>query len=315
MKQSKLRFVALILCLVFLLSACGKRQKPEAPSRLPDAPVTEPPIQKPISGDHPAQQDTKTYTGYPPLALCQFTVSDPENTRKLATEKHGYSYGVAKNGAPHQTSVSNQTYFKEHGFSAVCLDQTTQEKVLYLTFDCGYENGYTAKILDTLKEKGVPAAFFCTLPQVKDYPELIARMIKEGHIVGNHSVHHPSFPKLSRLEMAKELKGMDDYLRTHFGYSAPFFRFPMGEYSDCALDLVGSLGYTSVFWSAAYADWDLDKQKGEDYAFQTVTARLHPGAILLLHSVSPDNAHALGRIIDFARQEGYTFRSLTELPK
>ena len=186
--------------------------------------------------------------------------------------------------------------------------------MLYLTFDCGYENGYTAKILDTLQEKQVSAAFFCTLPQVKENPELIARMINEGHIVGNHSVKHPSFPTLTRLRMAEEIKGMDDYLRTNFGYSEPFFRFPMGEYSDCALDLVGSLSYQCVFWSVAYADWDLDNQKGADYAFETVTARLHPGAVILLHSVSPDNAAALGRIIDWAKQEGYVFHSLRDLP-
>ena len=140
-------------------------------------------------------------------------------------------------------------------------------------------------------------------------------MINEGHIVGNHSVTHPSFPTLTRLQMANEIKGMDDYLRTYFGYSAPFFRFPMGEYSDSALDAVGSLGYTSVFWSVAYSDWDLKKQKGEEFAFNTVMSRLHPGAVILLHAVSPDNAAALGRIIDSARGQGYTFKSLYDYPQ
>ncbi len=268
----------------------------------------------PVTADNPVLQNGKTYTGLPALPLQEFQVEDPENTRGLSTEKIGYSYGVAKDGQPNVTSVNNQKYFADNGYHAVCLDTKSTEKVLYLTFDCGYENGYTAKILDTLQEKQVSAAFFCTLPQVKDNPELIARMINEGHIVGNHSVKHPSFPTLTRLRMAEEIKGMDDYLRTNFGYSEPFFRFPMGEYSDCALDLVGSLGYQCVFWSVAYADWDLDNQKGADYAFETVTARLHPGAVILLHSVSPDNAAALGRIIDWAKQEGYVFHSLRDLP-
>ena len=213
------------------------------------------------------------------------------------------SAGSAPNGPASQEQLQeyNAAYVGDSG-----------EKVLYLTFDAGYENGYTAKILDTLKEKNVPAAFFCTLPQVKQYPELISRMINEGHIVGNHSVKHPSFPSLTRTEMAQEIKGMDDYLRTNFGYSEPYFRFPMGEYSESALDLVGSLGYKSVFWSLAYSDWDLNNQKGADYAFNTVTARLHPGAVILLHAVSPDNSNALAQIIDYARENGYVFKSLRD---
>ncbi len=318
----------LIVCIFLLagLCACGmptadsgpivndpsSASEPQPSMDEPDSDIAATPL--PVAGENPVLQDGQTYTGLPALPHQTFTVSDPENTQGLSTEKHGYSYGVAKNGQPHATSAANQKYFDDNGFKAFCLDTKSQEKVLYLTFDCGYENGYTSKILDTLKEKNVPAAFFCTLPQVKDYPDLIARMITEGHIVGNHSVKHPSFPTLTRIRMAEELQGMDDYLRTNFGYSEPFFRFPMGEYSDCALDLIGSLGYQSVFWSVAYADWDLDKQKGADYAFETVTARLHPGAVILLHSVSPDNAEALGRIIDWACAQGYTFKSLRDFP-
>lgn len=324
--MKKICIFALCLCLTAGLCACGTTQTENNPN-ITDTPSASTPLPSmdepasdssavplPVAAENPVLQDGKTYTGLPALPLQDFSVTDPENTKGLSTEKHGYSYGVSKDGQPHATSVANQKYFEEDGYKAFCLDTKSTEKVLYLTFDCGYENGYTSKILDTLKEKDVPAAFFCTLPQVKDYPDLIARMITEGHIVGNHSVKHPSFPTLTRIRMAEELQGMDNYLRTNFGYSEPFFRFPMGEYSDCALDLIGSLGYRSVFWSVAYADWDLDKQKGADYAFTTVTARLHPGAVILLHSVSPDNAEALGRIIDWARGEGYTFKSLRDFP-
>ena len=115
--------------------------------------------------------------------------------------------------------------------------------------------------------------------------------------------------------MEQEIQGMDDSPRTNSGYSDPFFRFPMGEYSDCALELVGSIGYRSVFWSVAYEDWDLDNQRGTQYAFDTVTSRLHPGAVILLHSVSPDNANALGQIIDWAREQGYVFKSLRDFPQ
>ncbi len=241
-------------------------------------------------------------------------ISDGANNLILnySTEKISHSYGVAKNGVAHEISQNAQKFFEENGFKAFCLDTKSKQKVLYLTFDCGYENGYTSKILDVLKEKNVNAAFFCTLPQVKENPDLIKRMIDEGHIVGNHSVTHPSFAEISVEEMKAEITGMDSYLRENFNYSEPYFRFPMGEYSETALDVVGSLGYTSVFWSLAYADWDLDSQKGKQFAYETVISRLHPGAVILLHSVSPDNAAALTDIIDKAREDGYEFKSLRE---
>lgn len=256
----------------------------------------------------------KTFTGYSPLPKVTLTATDPNNTKGLSTATVGYSYGVSKDGVPHENSLNAQKYFNQKNFNAVSIDTVTQEKVLYLTFDCGWENGYTSKVLDILKEKNVPAAFFCTLSNIKAEPELTARMIKEGHIVGNHSDSHPDFSKISRTQMAKEIENCDNYLRENFGYTSPYFRFPMGSYSDCALDLVSSLGYKSVFWSVAYADWDVSDVKGKQYAFETVTSRLHPGAIILLHSVSPDNAEALGDIIDWARKQGYEFRSLSQLP-
>ena len=232
---------------------------------------------------------------------------------EFQTKKKEHSFGVAKNGIPHEISKSTQSYFESTGYKAVCYDTKTAEKVIYLTFDCGWENGYTDDVLDTLKEKKVPAAFFCTLEHIKKSPELIARMIKEGHIVGNHSAKHPNFAEIDRQRMADEILECDNYLRENFGYTSSFFRFPEGCYTENALELVHSMGFTSVFWSSAYADWDVSKTKGKDYAFETVTSRLHPGAILLLHSVSPDNAAALGDIIDWARQNGYEFKALTEL--
>lgn len=251
----------------------------------------------------------KTYTGLEPLPERTLPIVDPENARGLSEAEINHSFGVSKNGLPHEISVNNQKLYGKYG--GICLD-TSGEKVIYLTFDCGYENGCTEKILDTLKEKNVPAAFFVTLPHVKSCPELVARMINEGHIVGNHSVNHPNFSTISRRQMAEEIEGLDNYLRTHFGYSAPFFRFPEGACSESALDLVDNLGYQSVFWSSAYADWDTKNQKGKQYAVETVTSRLHPGCVLLLHAVSSDNAEALGDIIDYAINQGYSFKALSE---
>lgn len=255
-----------------------------------------------------------TYTGNPPLQEVSLSVTDPENSKGLPTKKIEHAYGVAKDGKPHKISIDSQAFFESKNYKAVTYDTKTENKVLYLTFDCGYENGYTVKILDTLKEKGVSAAFFCTLDDIKSEPELIARMIKEGHTVGNHSSKHSSFPSLSRTDMAKEIEECDNYLRTNFGYTSKYFRFPKGDYSECALDLVQSIGFVSVFWSLSYADWDTNAQKGGDYAFSSVTARLHPGAIILLHSVSSDNAAAIGRIIDYAREQGYEFSTIDKIP-
>ncbi len=240
------------------------------------------------------------------------TVDDPNNKRGLSTKGIEYSFGASKDGKPHNTSVENQKYFDP--FGALALDTKTKEKVIYLTFDCGYENGYTGKILDVLKEKKAPAAFFVTLPYLKENlgQQMAVRMINEGHIVGNHSTTHPIFSEISRTKMVNEIERCDNYLRTNFGYTSPYFRFPTGEYSENSLQLVESLGYTSVFWSIAYVDYDIKNQPSYEKAFDTITSRLHPGGVILLHAVSSTNAEVLGDVIDWARAQGYTFVPLTD---
>ncbi|MCQ2462965.1 MAG: polysaccharide deacetylase family protein [Clostridia bacterium] len=257
------------------------------------------------------QAGADTSTGYAPLPEISFTVEDPENKAGLSEEKTGHSHGPASGGKAHYTVVEFQKNFDR--FGALTLDTVSREKVVYLTFDCGWENNnLTSRILDTLKEKQVKAAFFCTLTHIKQQHALIVRMIKEGHIVGNHSVTHPSFPSISREKMAEEILGLDNYMRVNYGYSARYFRFPAGEYSESAMQLVQSMGYMSVFWSLAYDDWDVTKTRGAQYAVDTVMSRLHPGAVILLHSVSEDNADALPALIDKIRAQGYEFRSLDE---
>lgn len=254
-----------------------------------------------------------TLTGLCPLPPLVYTVADPHNTANLSETPVDHYFGKAANGQVHEYSRSFQSTFDNKNMNAAVYDKRTDKKRIYLTFDCGYENGNTAKILDTLKENQVPAAFFCTLHEVKTEPKLIARMINEGHIVGNHSVTHADFSKINRTQMAEEIVGFDTYLRENFGYSSLYFRFPEGRYNDNAVSLANSLGFTCVFWSAAYSDWDVSKQKGASFAFEQVTKQLHPGMILLLHSVSSDNAEAMGKIIDYARNQGYEFCSLEEL--
>lgn len=250
-----------------------------------------------------------TPTGLVPLPEISFKAT--ENTKGLSEKKLSHSHGPSVGGKVHFTVEEFQKTFEKYG--GFTFDSKSEEKVVYLTFDCGYEyEGLTGKILDTLKGKKVPAAFFCTLDYLESEPEFVARMINEGHIVGNHSASHPSFAEISREKMAKELETFENYLRSNFGYASRFFRFPAGEYTESALQLVQSLGFVSVFWSAAYDDWDTAKVRGRDYATEKVMSRLHDGAVILLHAVSKDNADALGEIIDKIRGEGYEFRALTE---
>lgn len=259
------------------------------------------------------EENAGSLSGLSPLPPTEYTVSDPDNTAGHDTAATEHYFGRSENGSVHSFSVQFQQHFDAKQLDAKVFDSRTDKKRIYLTFDCGYENGNTEKILDVLHEKQVPAAFFCTLHEVESAPDLIARMIREGHIVGNHSVSHADFTTLDRTRMAEEIMGFDAYMRQQFGYSALYFRFPEGRYSDNAVSLAGSLGFSCIFWSAAYADWDTQKQKGADYALQQVVSQLHPGMILLLHSVSADNAAAMADIIDAARAEGYVFCSLEEL--
>lgn len=256
-----------------------------------------------------------TFTGNEPLEIIEFFVSDPENEEGLSTEKKSFGFGAAKDGAPNQITVDNQAYFDSLQVGALAWDNRTEGKKLYLTFDCGYEyENLTVDILNVLKEKEVTATFFCTLDYLQTAPEIVARMIDDGHIVGNHASTHPDCSALSREELAWEILGVDNYLRANFGYTSPYFRFPSGEYSENAMDLVHDLGYKNVFWSLAYADWDPKNQPGVSKSLQTITERLHPGAVILLHSTSPDNAVIMGDFIDYARNQGYEFVSLDEYP-
>lgn len=197
-------------------------------------------------------------------------------------------------------------------FNAIYIGNSEEPRI-YLTFDEGYENGYSNAILDTLKEKDVPAAFFVTMPYAKQNTDLIKRMIDEGHIVGNHTVNHYSMPDVSSDEKVKqEIMGLHDYLKDNFNYEMSYFRPPKGEYSERTLKLTNDLGYTTVMWSDAYADWDVNNQKGSEYAKDMILNYMHNGCVLLLHAVSKDNAEVLGETIDILRDRGYEFYSLDE---
>ncbi|MGK5507433.1 delta-lactam-biosynthetic de-N-acetylase [Brevibacillus formosus] len=234
----------------------------------------------------------------------------------MASPDHPYHFGFKKSKNGQLPSI-NEEGFKgivdRHG--AVFLGDTTK-KELYLTFDNGYENGFTPKILDTLLAKKVPAIFFVTGHFVKEQPELLKRMAQEGHLIGNHSWSHPDMTTVSNQKIKDELTKVSDAVQQVTGQAnMRYLRPPRGIFSDRTLAVTKDLGYTNVFWSVAYKDWDTKVQRGAKYAYDNVMAQLHPGAVILLHSVSKDNAEALGMMIDEARKQGYEFKSLDQLPK
>lgn len=189
------------------------------------------------------------------------------------------------------------------------------EKNIYVTFDNGYEQGYTDAILDILKKEKVPATFFVTGHYVESAPELIQRMANEGHIIGNHSYTHPDFTTMSKQTIKKELDTLEKAVQevTNTDYQMQYLRPPRGTFNDNTLKWSSELGYIHVFWSIAFKDWHTEGQKGWKYAYKEVMDQIHPGAILLLHAVSSDNAEALEQIIKDLKEQGYTFKSLDDL--
>ena len=189
------------------------------------------------------------------------------------------------------------------------------EKPVFLTFDCGYENGYTASILDVLKKHKAPGAFFLCRHYIEDQPELVKRMKKEGHIVGNHTVHHKSMPTLSDRDNKQEIIDCAQYCKEATGYDMdPFIRPPMGEYNERTLSLTKKMGYRTIFWSMAYVDFKVDQQPGKDYVIEHFQKYTHKGAIPLIHNISRSNAEALETVIINLKKEGYRFEGLKKLP-
>jgi len=199
-------------------------------------------------------------------------------------------------------------------YDAAYIGDTTQ-KVLYLTFDAGYENGCTEKILDVLKRHQVPAAFFLVGNYIEKNADLVRRMADEGHIVGNHTMHHPDMSAISDREaFAKELQDLETLYKETTGRDLPrFYRPPQGTYSEENLKMAKELGYKTVFWSLAYVDWNNDAQPTKDQAFAKLLPRTHPGAVVLLHSTSKTNADILDELLTKWKEEGYRFASVEEL--
>ncbi|MGI6665166.1 MAG: polysaccharide deacetylase family protein [Christensenellaceae bacterium] len=264
-----------------------------APSALSPAPESEQPSLSPVPSPTPTQPN------WAEIDVTKFEIFN--------NEKHGWGHGKWKDekNRPTDAIAAQEKYGALGG-----LFIGEAENVIYLTFDEGYENGYTEKILDVLKEKNQRATFFVTYDYVSKNDALVRRMIAEGHVLGNHSMHHPSMPEIPLATAKTEITDLHDYVFQQYGVSMRLFRPPMGHFSERTLALAQALGYESAFWSFAYHDWDPKNQNGYEKALQKTVDDLHPGAIYLLHAVSKDNADILGEWIDITRGKGYAILPL-----
>ncbi len=225
--------------------------------------------------------------------------------------KGNWGLSFKENGeAPDGNATSD--FLKQ--YNSYYIGDTTQKKV-YLTFDAGYENGYMPQILDALKKNNVKATFFVVSTFMKTNPELVKRMVDEGHIVGNHTMTHPNMSKMSTMDDFKsEIEPMEEMYKEIIGKDMKkFYRPPQGVYSELNLKMAHELGYKTIFWSLAYVDWYQDEQPSKEEAFKKLIPRLHNGAIILLHSTSKTNAEILDELIQKIKQEGYEFSDLEEL--
>ncbi len=210
--------------------------------------------------------------------------------------------------------VANATADQLKAYNASYAEMTG-EKVIYLTFDAGYENGNTPAILDALKKHQVPAAFFVVGNYLETSPDLVKRMLAEGHIVANHTYHHPDMSKISSKEsFSKELTDLEALYTEITGQTMPkYYRPPQGKYNESNLQMAKDLGYHTFFWSLAYVDWYQDKQPSREEAFKKLLGRIHPGAVVLLHSTSSTNAAILDELLTKWEDMGYTFKSIDAL--
>ena len=229
--------------------------------------------------------------------------------RSIATGAWGLSFRTE--GAPPVGPADSAQLAK---YDAAYLGDASK-KVIYLTFDAGYENGCTEKILDVLQKRQIPAAFFLAGNYLEQNPDLVRRMAREGHIVGNHTMHHPDMSKLTDLSaFTKELSELEVLYKEITGETMPkYYRPPQGLYSEENLKMAQQLGYKTVFWSLAYVDWNDDAQPTAEQAYAKLLPRIHNGAVVLLHSTSRTNAQILDDLLTKWEAMGYTFAPLSDL--
>ncbi len=230
----------------------------------------------------------------------------------LAKKNTNWGLGFSKISGEQPTGNATPEYLKD--FNAFFIEPK-DEKKLYITFDAGYEAGFMPKILEALKKHNVKATFFVVGTLIKSNPELIKEIASQGHIVGNHTMTHPNMSKMETMEdFKKEIEPVENLYKELTGEDMQkYYRPPQGVYSEKNLQMAKELGYKTIFWSLAYVDWYKDKQPSHEEAFSKIMSRLHPGAIILLHSTSKTNSEILDELLTKFEKEGYTFGTLDEL--
>jgi len=243
------------------------------------------------------------------IAVSSWACMPAYPTAPVSSENWGLSFPVE--GEPPMGNVNAADLVQ---YDAYYLGDTSKQ-VIYLTFDCGYENGYTEKILDVLKAHNAPAAFFVVGNMIETAPDIVRRMHDDGHTVGNHTYHHPDMSKISDIAaFQKELDELGAAYKELTGEDMPrFYRPPQGKYSEENLRQAKSLGYKTVLWSLAYVDWYVDDQPTPEFAFSKLIPRIHNGAVVLLHSTSKTNADILDELLTKWETLGFTFGSVDEL--
>ena len=223
-------------------------------------------------------------------------------------------WGIKRNNNHEQPDVGSQNKKILEENNGICLGNN-DKKNIYLTFDEGYEAGYTPKILEILKNNNVKATFFITAHYVNTQEELVRQMISEGHIIGNHTVNHKSMPTLTDEQIKTEVMDLHQAMLEKFNYEMKYIRPPKGEYSERTIIETNKLGYKTVMWSFAYEDWNENQQPDEGKSKEKVLKNLHNGEIILLHGNSKTNTNILDTIIKEAKNMGYEFKSLDEFEK
>lgn len=227
----------------------------------------------------------------------------------LSNKKIGW--GIKRNENHEQPDLGNKNIELLNKYNGIAMGNSN-DKFVYLTFDEGYEAGYTSKILDILKENNIKAAFFITGHYLNTASDLVKRMIDEGHIVGNHTVNHKSMPDIDDQKIKDEIMNLHESMYEKFDYEMKYIRPPMGEFSERTLEIMKKLGYMTTMWSLAYDDWDENKQGREEYGKNKILSNIHNGAIILLHANSKDNCNILDECIKKIKDMGYEFKSLDE---
>ena len=223
-------------------------------------------------------------------------------------------WGIKRSDNHEQPDVGSENRRILEENNGICLGNS-ETKTIYLTFDEGYEAGYTEEILKILKQNDVKATFFLTAHYVNTQENLVKQMIEEGHIIGNHTVNHKSMPSLTEEEIKKEVMDLHQSVYEKFGYEMKYIRPPKGEFSEKTLQVTNTLGYENVMWSFAYEDWNEEKQPDEEKAKNKILNNLHNGEIMLLHGNSKTNMNILDGVIKEAKNMGYVFKSLDEFER